>query len=340
MNAIINPYKLNLQLFANANTNTTTSEDLAPEMKTFYDRVLLQNAQPKLVHEQFGQKKPIPAGSGKTIEFRRYNKLPKVTEALTEGVTPDGQTLSVETITATIAQYGGYVELTDMLDLTAIDDNVAEATKALGNQAGLTRDTIVRNEMAKTTSVSYCSKVVDGVETEVTSIGALTKDCKLTVKEIQKAVTKMKSNNIDPCEGGSYVAIIHPHVAFELKRDPEFVDWHKYTDAQSMYTGEIGKIDNVRFVESTEALITKDGSGGLAVYHTFVLGANGYGVTDVGGRGIETIVKQLGSSGSADPLNQRSTVGWKTNLTAEILSDEAILDVMSCTSYSDTAQAN
>lgn len=335
---------LNLQLFAESNTQTTNTtgsgNDLSPEMKTFYDKVLLEAATPHLVYEQFAQTKPIPEGNGKTIEFRRFSTLPKITVALQEGVTPDGQKLNVETVVATIAQYGGYVELSDMLTLTSVDPLVAQALKLLGAQAGVTRDTIVRNEMAKTTNVSYADKVTSGTATAIVSKSAITADCKLTVKMVRRAAAKMKRNNIAPAEGGCYVMIIHPDVEEDLKNDPEYADIVKHTNPKPLFTGEIINIDGVRIVVSTEALITKDGASGAAVYHCFTVGANAYGATEIGGKGVETIVKQAGSAGTADPLNQRSTVGWKTNLTAEILSEEALLDFMVGSSNSATAVAN
>ena len=86
---------------------------------------------PNLVHDQFGQKKLIPQGEGKTIEFRRLNPFPKTTTALTEGVTPDGKNLDWEKVTATVAQYGDYVTTSDLLDMTAIDNNIAEAGRGI-----------------------------------------------------------------------------------------------------------------------------------------------------------------------------------------------------------------
>ena len=146
-------YKLNLQLFATGeNLNTTT--ELSAEMKTFYDKTLITLASPYLVHDQFGQKRPIPKNGGKTIEFRRYSPLPKALTPLTEGITPDGQKLDVSTVTATVAQYGGFVELSDLLLLTAIDNNMVQATKLLGSQAGRTLDTITREVLNGGTNVN------------------------------------------------------------------------------------------------------------------------------------------------------------------------------------------
>ena len=103
----------------NPNVNTTTSAGLSAEMKTYYDLELITLAEAELVHDQFGQKRDIPKNGGKSIEFRQFDPLPEATEPLTEGVTPDGQAMSAKTVTATLKQYGGYITLSDMVQLTA-----------------------------------------------------------------------------------------------------------------------------------------------------------------------------------------------------------------------------
>lgn len=328
-----------LQLFAGAlNTNVTTDSGLSAENKTFYDRTLLESAKPNLIHSQFGQKRPIPKNGGKKIEFRRYGALPKALTPLTEGVTPDGRKLTVTSIEAEVHQYGDYVALSDVLDLTAIDNNVLEATKAIGNQAGLTLDTITRNVLQAGTNVQYCPKVGASGTTAVTSRADIDATCKLTVDEIKKAVATLKANNV-PKISGSYVAIIHPYAAYDLMSDPNWEEMHKYTSAENMYEGEIGRIAGVRFVESSEALIVKT-STNPAVFCTLVLGENAYGITEVTGGGLKTIIKQLGSAGTADPLDQRSTVGWKAMQTAEILQQNYMIRIESGGAFSGTAKAN
>ena len=328
-----------LQLMAGQpNTNVTTDGGLSVENKTFYDRALLETAGPKLVHDQFAQKRPIPKNGGKTIEFRKYAELPKATQPLTEGVTPDGQKMSATKIEATVSQYGGYVTLSDMLDLTAIDNNVLEATKAIGEQAGKSLDTITRNVMQSGTNVYYCPKS-DG--SQPASRATLDKTCVLTVDVVKRIAALMRGKNV-PTIGDSYVAIIHPYVAYDLMNDPQWAEMQKYTNPQPMFNGEIGKIAGVRFVESTEAKVySGDGCpAGLSVFGCLFLGDKAYGVTEITGGGLQTIVKQLGSSGTADPLNQRSTVGWKATKAAEILIPEYLWRVECCSAFSPTTEAN
>ena len=283
-----------LQMFANMNTQTTGTSTLSDEMKVYYSDYLIDNAVPKLVHDQFGQKHPIPKNGGKTIEFRKYSPLPKLLTPLTEGVTPDGQSLTVTTIEATIDQYGGYVTISDMLQLTAIDNNMVQATKLLGNQAGASLDTITREVLNGGTNVVYAGGV--------SSREALTAEHKLTVDDIKKAVRALKNQNAEKI-GDSYVAIIHPDVTYDLTNDPAWQAVKDY-DPKDWYEGEIGKIAGVRFVETTEAKIFEGG-----VYSTLILGDNAYGVTEIEGGGLQHIVKQLGSAGTADALDQRATVG-------------------------------
>lgn len=241
---------LDLQLFANANTNVTTQTDsgasLSPEMKTFYDKVLIKNAVPKLVHDQFGQKKPIPKNGGKIIEFRKYSPFAKALTALTEGVTPDGKKLNVTTITATVAQYGDYVTLSDMLILTAIDNNMVQATELLGNQAGETLDTITREVINGGTNVVYAGGVA--------SRAALTATQVLGVDDVFNAARKLKTNKATKI-GGYFPAIIHPDVAYDLMRNDDWVEMANYAGATQLFEGELGKVGGVRFVESTEAKI-------------------------------------------------------------------------------------
>lgn len=413
-----------LTLFAN-HVNVTTDDgtaypynNLSPEMKTYYDMNLIDEAQANLVHDQFGQKRPIPQGKGKTIEFRKFAPLNKALTPLTEGVTPDGNNLTVTNMTATVAQYGDYITQSDVLELTALDNTILEATKLLGRQAGLTLDTITRNVLQSGTNVSFAPKWSGSTEIEVTMRKDLDKTSVLTVDLIKQIVAKLRAVNA-PTINGDYVGIIHPFVAYDIMSDPMWIDSHQYAQPTNLYEGEIGKIGGVRFVESTEAkiyaaegadydlsdnshtltlaanlsgavtsvtvtetpkadvagrYITINGKTALvsavngstltiastdfgtvaagaivspaecaggAVFGSLFLGAGAYGVTEITGGGLQTIVKQKGSAGTADPLDQRSSIGWKAMKTAKILIGDYLVRVESCSKrFSATAQAN
>lgn len=315
--------KLNLTMFDMA---PNTTQELNDEMKTYYSDYLIDNAKPNLVHGQFAQKLPIPKNGGKTINFRKFMPFSKAKYPLVEGITPDGGLISVTNLTSTVSEYGFYVTLTDVLLLTSIDNTLVEATKLLGNQAGTTIDTITREVLNGGTNVLYAGGV--------SARSSLTANSKLTVDDVMKAARFLKTQNA-PKIDGSYVAIVHPDVAYDLMRDQEWIDAHKYSASTNLFDGEIGKIGGVRFVESTEAKIF--GGNEIGVYSTLVLGANAYGVTEVEGGGLKNIVKQLGSGGTADPLNQRATAGWKAIMAAERLVENYMVRIESASSFDGIA---
>ena len=321
---------INLQMFAE-NTQTTGSENLSVEMKTYYSDFLIDNAMPKLVHDQFGQKHPIPKNGGKTIEFRKFNPLPKLLTPLQEGITPDGQSMTVSKIEATVNQYGGYVTLSDMYLLTAIDNNLVYATKLLGNQAGMTLDTITREVLNGGTNVIYSSGKPGTVESREdlasTNVGA-PDETYLKVKDVKAAVRALKVQNA-PKIGDSYAGIIHPDVTYDLTNDPDWKYPHQYVDTDNIYTGEIGKIAGVRFVETSEAKVWKEGD--VSIYSTLILGDDAYGVTEIEGGGLEHITKPLGAGD--DPLNQRATCGWKATKVAERLVEQFMVRIESCSTF-------
>ena len=323
--------RLNLQLFAT--TMTTETGSLSAEMKTFYEKRLLDQAEPLLVHNQFGDKYPIPANNGKKIEFRKYSALPKALTALTEGVTPAGNSLTVTTVEGTVKQYGDWIQLSDMLQMTAIDNNVVQATKLLSSQAGRTLDTVTREVLAGGTNVIYAPKVVDGAETEVLSRSTLTPECVLTPFVVMRAAATLEAMNT-PKIDGSYVLIIHPYCRETLQESPGWVDVVKYKEGNNTFSGEIGKIGDVRVVTTSEAKIINDStcpvvedSTYYSVFTSLLLGANAYGVTMLENGGLQHIVKQLGYG--EDPLNQRSSCGWKATSVAVRLCEEYMVRIES-----------
>ena len=411
-----------LNLF-DAYTNTTLDPGLSDEMKVYYSMRLINLAEPELIHDQFGQKHPIPKNSGKTIEFRKYDSLPKALVPLTEGVTPAGQKMSMGVIRATIKQYGGYIELSDILELTAIDNNLVQATRLLASQAGRTADTITREVLAGGTNVVYAGGAKD--RSELVGGDSTAENNKyLTVDDIRKAVRALKVMNAQKING-YFAGIIHPDTAYDLMNDKKWVDVKTYSDPDGIYEGEIGKIEGVRFVETTEAKIFhaaplkiedggeasarnltvksvaskvititeklsanqakaltgrdilvggellevasaaagaagaatitvktapattpaastviypgEGGANGRDVYSTLILGADAYGVTELEGGGLQHIVKQLGSSGTADPLNQRATAGWKLTKVAERLVEQYMVRIESASTFESSA---
>lgn len=403
-------------------TAATTFNDLSGEMKTFYSDYLIDMAEPELVHDQFGQRHPIPKNGGKTIEFRKYDPLPKMLTPLSEGVTPNGQKLNMGVLTSAVNQYGGFIELSDVLLLTAIDNNLLQATQLLGSQAGRTLDTITREVLNGGTNVQYADGSVSSRHALVGGSASAAENKYLTVDAVRRAVRALKVMNA-PRINGDYVGIIHPDAAYDLMSDPKWVNVKSYSDPEGIYEGETGKIEGVRFVETSEAKVwhaenllgdvrnmtvkteissststvaVKEavssaqaaalagryvligggkykiasaasgaagsaaltlaspitaasanaviypgevGAAGRDVYSTLILGANAYGVTEVTGGGLQHIVKQLGSAGTADPLDQRATAGWKAIKSAERLVEAYMVRIETASAFND-APAN
>lgn len=283
------------------NIHGTTSNGLTVEMKEFYSKDLIETASAQLVHQQFCDKVSIPRNGGRTIEWRKFTKFPKALKALTEGVTPSPTKIDASKISQTLNEFGAWSAVTDLIDMTAIDDIIVEITNKHAESMGLTLDTIVRNEMFAGCTQYIYPEGANDVEDGVTSA------MHLTPKLIAEAVTVLKKQNA-PKINGSYVAIVHPSVVYDIITSDDWIKVHKYSDAQAIFEGEIGSLYGVRFVESTEAMV-KSNESGAKVYGCMFLGKGAIKSIDVGGAGAEVIVKPLGSGD--DPLNQRSTVGWK-----------------------------
>ncbi len=331
---------MDLQLFADPNTQTTTkatvgSNDLSPTMKTFYKTSLLENARNEHYFSQFGQKQPLPKNNGKKVEWRKFDAFGKAMTPLTEGVTPDGRNVNMIKIEKEISQYGDYTTISDRLELEAVDPIIVNVTEEHGAQAGDTIDTVTRNEVITGTNVIYAGGK--------TSRGALGASDKLTATLVDQAATFLKKMKA-PTINGDYIAIIHPSVAYDLREDSSWLDVHKYAQPGEIYNGEIGKLHGVRFIEDTEQKVWRgtsdDCAADTSVYATTFFGKDAYGIIEPSAESLEVIVKQRGSAGTSDPLDQRSTVGWKASHAAKILYQERLVRVESGSFYSATDEAN
>ena len=414
-------FLMNLHLHdPNPNTQTTGTVGLSDEMKTFYSMELLDDAQPALIHSQVCSKEPLPQGSGKKIEKRKFGHFSKATTPLTEGVTPDGHGLTVTKVEKEVAQYGDYSTVSDVLEMTAIDPIIVEYTQRHASNMALTLDTICRNELQSGTNVMYAPNISGSTETEVTARHKMDGTGRLTGKLVNKAATWLKKQNA-PTVNGKYLAIIHPSVAFDLRQDAAWLDAHKYAAPTEIFNGEIGELHGVRFIESTEAKIYcgadlasnsrtlavnnaqgytgaitsiafdggtvaadaligryivingvkakvtdntasaitvestdfgtvadnaviypgEGGGAGKAVYGCLFCGKEPAMDVELAGGNAHIIVKNKGSAGTADPLDQRSTIGWKaTGYGTKILYNEYLLRVEVCSEFSDVDEEN
>lgn len=352
---------LNLQLFAEAGTlvNATTSyvnaytgattpfsgtDTLTPTMKVFYDTQLLENNRDQLVYAQLGRKQHLPANHGRTVEWRKLNTLPNL-KALAEGVIPTGEKLGMTSINVDLTQYGEYISVTDILELHALDDVIAGATEELGAASGKTNDILVRNVVAANTNIIFADaldKQTGAYDSTPATESALqtalaTKACDLTPDMVAKAVTNLKKGGA-PTINGKYVAVIHPSVTYSLRKNPDWLEAHKYARPEEIFNGEIGELHGVRFVETNLAPVIKGAGQTYATYKTLFFGKDAFGVIDPEGAGLETIIHTKDQIGG--PLNQFSTIGAKMEMAAKVLYTERICTVWSGSAYSSVDIAN
>ena len=337
----VNAYDGSTQAFEGVNT-------LSGELKTFYDTELLENARVELYYAQFAKKQALPANHGTTIEWRKWNTFAKAGQ-LQEGVIPTGQKFGMSSKTGSINQYGTYATVSDKLEMRAYDDVILGATEEMGASAAETQETLIRDALLVNTNVLYCDNITlaDGsvagtptapnaMEASATVMSVLTPDM------VAKAVTKMKKDRV-PTINGKFYAVIHPSVAYDLRKSKEWIEAHKYAATTEIFNGEIGELHGVRFVENVFAPILggtdyKNKAGGVT-YATYFFGKDAFGIIDPEGGALEMIVKDKSQVGG--PLNQFSTIGYKFETNgATILYPERCLRVMSCSSFSATDEAN
>lgn len=238
--------------------SATTTQSMTPTMKTFYDTELLENARPKLIFTQLGKKQILPANHGETVEWRKFNTIPKAMKPLVEAVIPTGQKFGMTSTNVTVQQYGDYLAISDRLDLHAVDNIILGATEELGAAGGATADTLVRNELAKGTFVIYADTLDSSGNYSATPSVRYALDAaknRLTPDMVNKAYTWLKKNKAPYFEGNKYVAVIHPSVTYDLRSSKDWVEVHKYAATKEIFEGEIGELHGVRFIETTEAPI-------------------------------------------------------------------------------------
>ena len=289
--------------YTNTDTNMTISSALSAGMQTYYNRELLRTFEPNLVHLQFGDEHRMPPHSGLVMNMRKLIPLETNTKALSEGDPGESVMLAETEVTVQLQQYGEYARCTDKLDLTHLDMDIMRRTKLFGDAGARSIDAVVREELAKCANVIYAGGKASRAE--------LTAADKLTSRELRKAVKTLKKNHAQTFDG-YFVAIIGPDTMYDLQEDEAFVKVSQYQDKENIYTGEVGRLFGVRLVETTEAKIFEGaGASGADVASVIVLGQYAYGVTSLKGAKPRVIVKPAGSAGTADPLDQISTVGWK-----------------------------
>ena len=319
----VNSYTGETQAFDAVNTMT-------PQMKTYYNTEALENARAQLRYAMFGKRQPLPANHGTTVEWRKRNTFGDVGK-LTEGVIPVGKKFGYSAITADVYEYGDYTALTQRLKTHAVDNVMLDMTEELSAAGANTMDKLVRDTLMAGTAVIYAPNG----ENEVTSRGDITAACVLTPDLVAKARTELVKKNA-PTIDGDYVCILHPSVAYSLRKASDWLDAHKYANPEAIYNGEIGKLHGVRFVETTNAKIWKTAKG--AVYGCLFLGKDAYGIIDPEAGGMRMIHKTEAEVGG--PLEQFGTVGVKFETGCKILYEDRMVRVECGSEYSAVDEEN
>lgn len=294
--------------------NTAGTNQLSAENATFYQTAMLERLLPELVYMKYGEPKNIPKRHGATAQWRRLNSLAVSTTAVTEGVTPDGVDLVITAVTATVQMYGNWTKISDFLDLTGLDPLLTETSELMGENAGESIDTIVRDVIYAGTNVQYANSKASRVTVASTD--------KITALEILKARrtlrrSKVKQVNI-PGRGKGWLAFIHTDVAMDLMQTDEWKKANVENGTKNFEDGIIGKLYGIYFIEVDNGVkYTGAGASSADVYATLFVGRGAYGVPDIEGSSKpDIIVKGAGSAGTADPLEQFNTVAWKAILAA------------------------
>lgn len=312
-------------------SQTTTSQVTQAQTEHF-NRMLLVKAKPYLAHHKFASIADIPKNQGTLIRRRRYALLTSATTPIVEGVTPDLQQLSITNVDATVQEYGSGVSITRKLLYTTLDPILREVSDLLAQSAGNTLDQLNRDELATTTTKQYASTATQ--TSEVSSAMKMTKD------EVKEAVRTLKNNNamkitemvgasngfntspVDAC----FVALVHPNTTYDLKDLEGFIRVEEYGSNRKAMENEVGALDEVRFIETTNAKVrTSEGSGSIDVYSTIVLAKEAYMNSRIAGEGLRNIIE--GPGGNSDPFHQRTTSVWFATFVSQILNDAFLVDI-------------
>lgn len=308
--------------------------DISPRTAAYASKDLLTRGLPFLVLEKFGQSKPLPENSSKTIKFRRYTALPNTPTVLVEGVTPAGTPLSYQDVTATLTQLGNLTQISDIVMDTHEDPVLREATDLLGEQAAQMVEKMRFGIVKAGTNVIYANGASRSAVNTIVTIGLQRRAVRSLKRQNAGFITKIirstvayQTENVAP----GFVGLIHPDCEADVRGIAGFTPAEKYGSI-TPWENELGKIDDVRYVSSTifEPFIDAGGAKGAMlsssgtsadVYPILYLGANAYGVVALKGMYAITPMVVNPKPSDSDPLAQRGSVGWKTLQTAVILND-------------------
>lgn len=308
--------------------------DISPRTAAYAEKELLKRGIPYLVLEKFGQSKPLPDHSSKVIKFRRYNALSTTPVALTEGVTPDSEILTVTDVPATLSQFGGLVTISDVIIDTHEDPVLNESTNLLGEQAAQLIEKMRFGVLKAGTNVLFANGTArDEVSAVLTitcqrrAVRALKRQNGRAITNIIRSTPAYETANVAP----AFIGLIHPDLEGDVRRMDNFVPMEKY-GTLTPFENEIGKVEDVRYLSSTIFTPWADAggptstmlstTGGAAdVYPVLYLAANAYGIIALKGMFAVTPMVVNPKPSDSDPMAQRGHVSWKAMQTCVILND-------------------
>jgi len=337
----------------------TSYGDISPAVAAYSVVRMLKRAMPYLHLEKFGQTYPLPTNSTQTAKFRRYFMtgatgaagpdgggtngagtafgIPVATNPLIEGVTPSGSTLANQDYTVTLAQYGDFMTITDVIEDTHTDPVLQQMTDILGEQAALTVETLRFNVLKAGTNVWYANAVAARVNV-ITAI-SLSDQRKVTTglnrqnaKKITTVVASSADFNTKSVEA-SYMAVCHPDLETDIRSMTGFKVVADYGPHTTPFEGEIGSCEQVRYLTSTViapfaglgAPVSSSGlratGGNVDVYPILIFGRDAFGIVPLKGKSAMTPMVVNPKPAAGDPLAQRGTVGWKLWTATVILQD-------------------
>jgi N4-gp56 family major capsid protein len=305
--------------------NVTTTTQVDPAVGVFYQRTLLQPNFPEYVFERFATKYSIGKKAGPTIKMRRYARYDAATTPITEGITPNGHRQSKLDLTATVSQYGDFATITDIVDLTVEDPNITIEVDRQADQMRNTVDTVIRNALVGAASSTTCSNGVGTAtllnKTDIDTVRAALRTANARyLTALIKGGTGQGTAPIRP----AFFGIAHTDLEDDLEDVSGFKHMSNYASQQGVDMSEWGATGNVRWLTTTQ------GYSASGTYSNPILAQDAYGVIDINGANVSSIIKGFGSGGTSDPLDQRATVGWKMMQVARILNDVNI-HVLKCT---------
>lgn len=299
---------------------------LTNEQRTFYEGTLIKRLLPYLPLMEDGAKGTVPANNGLAIQWRKWVTLALATSALTEGTTPTDSSLTINTVTATIAQYGAWVKASDILIVAGIDPAMVQISGLLGEQAGQSVHSLVATELGSGSSVRYAN----GRASRVTVAAG----DNMTAVDVRKTVRDLENANAPRFPDGFYHGACTPKQKFDISSDATaggFIDINKYASNLPLLKGEFGTFAGVRWRMSTQVpVFTGAGAAGIDVHAALIYGPDAYGIRDLetqtvgtvdaeSNKGVSLIVVPKDQPSKADPLNQYGTAGWKVAFVPKVL---------------------